>query len=71
MYDFQKAYCIDAPTASGMRLSLAPLKVSPLISLGLGISTAAAIWSVTAHGAGIIQAVGNLLSFVYGIGLLM
>jgi hypothetical protein len=47
------------------------LEASPWVSLGLGISAAAAIWFVTRHGTGIAQAVGDLLSFVYGIGLLM
>jgi hypothetical protein len=55
----------------GLRGFSPSLEVSPWVSLGLGISAAAAIWIVTRHGAGIAQAVGDLLSFVYGVGLLM
>jgi hypothetical protein len=55
----------------GIRAFSPALEVSPWVLLGFGISTTAAIWFVTGHGAGITQAAGNLLSFVYGIGLLM
>jgi hypothetical protein len=36
-----------------------------------GILTAAAFWFVTGHGSSIASALGNVLRFLYGIGLLM
>jgi hypothetical protein len=41
------------------------------VSLGVGMSTAAIVWFATGHGSWTVAAVGNLLSLLYGLGLLM
>ena len=38
---------------------------------GAGIFTAATVWFATGHGSSIALAVGNVLRFIYGIGMLM
>jgi hypothetical protein len=40
-------------------------------SLGIGIFTAATVWFATGHGSSIALAGGNVLRFIYGIGILM
>jgi hypothetical protein len=55
----------------GIRSSLGLLRLWISASLGIGISTAMTVWFVTGHGTWVGLAAGNLLSFFYGIGLLM
>jgi hypothetical protein len=40
-------------------------------SLGIGILTATTVWFATGHGSSIALAGGNVLRFIYGIGILM
>jgi hypothetical protein len=47
------------------------LGIWPGASLGIGIFTAATVWFVMGHGSSIALDVGNLLRFIYGIGILM
>ena len=47
------------------------LGIWPGASVGIGIFTAATVWFSTGHGSSIALAVGNLLRFIYGIGILM
>ena len=47
------------------------LGIWPGVSLGIGIFTAATVWFATGHGSSIALAVGNVLRFFYGIGILM
>jgi hypothetical protein len=47
------------------------LRIWPGASLGIGIFAAATVWFATGHGSSIALAVGNVLRFIYGIGILM
>jgi hypothetical protein len=47
------------------------LAIWPGASLGIGIFTAATVWFATGHGSSIALAGGNVLRFIYGIGILM
>jgi hypothetical protein len=53
------------------RLFSSSLGIWTWFSLGVGMSTAAIVWFATGHGSWTVAAVGNLLSLLYGIGLLM
>ena len=60
-----------AVTLPGIRPFLGSFKVWIGASLVVGISTALTVWLATGDGSWIGLAAGNLLSFFYGIGLLM
>jgi hypothetical protein len=76
MSDFQDGHCI-VPMPRAIPVALQGIRLSfgfgclDLASLGVGISTAMVVCFVTGHGSWIALAAGNLLSFIYGIGLLM
>jgi hypothetical protein len=55
----------------GNRLFGGSLGIWPGASLGIGILTAGVVWFATGHGSSISVALGNLLRFIYGIGMLM
>jgi hypothetical protein len=55
----------------GIRPFLGLFRVWIWASLAVGISTALTVWVATGHGLWIGLAAGNLLSLLYGIGLLM
>jgi hypothetical protein len=77
MSDFQDGHCIvpmprAIPVAlQGIRLFFGFVGCLDLASLGVGISTAMMVCFVTGHGSSIALTAGNLLTFIYGIGLLM
>jgi hypothetical protein len=60
-----------AVALQGIVLFLGSFSVWTWASLGAGISTAIAVWFATGHGSWMGVAAANLLSFPYGIGMLM
>ncbi len=77
MSDFQDDHCIvPLPRAIPVALQRTRLFFRfvgclDLASLGVGISTAMTVCFATGHGSWIARPAGDLLSFFYGIGLLM
>ena len=55
----------------GHRLFGVSSGIWPGVSVGAGIFTAATVWFATGHGSSIALAAGNVLKFIYGIGILM